>query len=100
MATPEYKAYMNLVKKNAQSLANALLRRKCRLVTGGTDNHLLLWDLTALGITGIILITSPVFTEVGFKNYMSAYLSTSMFTSQSIFQYIIAFISLTEAVLL
>ncbi|PRQ21553.1 putative glycine hydroxymethyltransferase [Rosa chinensis] len=52
VATPEYKEYMNQVKKNAQSLANALLRRKCRLVTGGTDNHLLLWDLTALGITG------------------------------------------------
>lgn len=53
VATQEYKAYMKQVKKNAQSLANALLRRKCRLVTGGTDNHLLLWDLTALGITGI-----------------------------------------------
>lgn len=52
VASPEYKAYMKQVKKNAQSLANALLRRKCRLVTGGTDNHLLLWDLTALGITG------------------------------------------------
>ncbi|CAN6581275.1 unnamed protein product [Malus baccata var. baccata] len=52
VATPEYKAYMNQVKRNAQALANALLRRKCRLVTGGTDNHLLLWDLTGLGITG------------------------------------------------
>ncbi|KAI5355417.1 PREDICTED: serine [Prunus dulcis] len=52
VATPEYKAYMQQVKRNAQALANALLRRKCRLVTGGTDNHLLLWDLTALGLTG------------------------------------------------
>ncbi|KAM0991289.1 hypothetical protein ACFX13_009831 [Malus domestica] len=52
VATPEYKEYMNQVKRNAQALANALLRRKCRLVTGGTDNHLLLWDLTSLGITG------------------------------------------------
>jgi glycine hydroxymethyltransferase len=51
-ATPEYKAYMQQVKKNAQALASALLRRKCRLVTGGTDNHLVLWDLTALGLTG------------------------------------------------
>lgn len=53
VATPEYKAYMQQVKKNAQALASALVRRKCRLVTGGTDNHLLLWDLTALGLTGI-----------------------------------------------
>ncbi|KAJ9146366.1 hypothetical protein P3X46_028642 [Hevea brasiliensis] len=52
VATPEYKAYMQQVKKNAQALASALLRRKCRLVTGGTDNHLLLWDLTTLGLAG------------------------------------------------
>lgn len=52
VATPEYKAYVQQMKKNAQALASALLRRKCRLVTGGTDNHLLLWDLTPLGLTG------------------------------------------------
>ncbi|XP_045817532.1 serine hydroxymethyltransferase 6-like [Trifolium pratense] len=52
VATPEYKAYMQQVKKNAQVLASALLRRKCRLVTGGTDNHLILWDLRPLGLTG------------------------------------------------
>ncbi|XP_028771890.1 serine hydroxymethyltransferase 7 isoform X2 [Neltuma alba] len=50
VATPEYKVYMQQVKKNAQALASALLKRKCRLVTDGTDNHLLLWDLTALGL--------------------------------------------------
>ncbi|XP_050236037.1 serine hydroxymethyltransferase 7 [Mercurialis annua] len=52
VATLEYKAYMQQVKKNARALASALLRRKCRLVTGGTDNHLLLWDLTTLGLAG------------------------------------------------
>ncbi|XP_039069162.1 serine hydroxymethyltransferase 7-like isoform X1 [Hibiscus syriacus] len=52
VATPEFKAYMQQVKKNAQALASALLRKKCKLVTGGTDNHLLLWDLTTLGLTG------------------------------------------------
>ncbi|CAN8288728.1 unnamed protein product [Cochlearia groenlandica] len=52
VATPEYKTYIQQMKKNAQALASALLRRNCRLVTGGTDNHLLLWDLTALGLTG------------------------------------------------
>lgn len=53
VATPEYKAYMQQVKKNAQALAAALLRKSCKLVTEGTDNHLLLWDLTDLHITGI-----------------------------------------------
>ena len=52
VATPEYKAYILQVKKNAQALASALLRSKCRLVTGGTDNHLLLWDLRTFGLTG------------------------------------------------
>ncbi|KAK8298308.1 hypothetical protein V6Z11_D05G245600 [Gossypium hirsutum] len=56
VATPEYKAYMQQVKKNAQALASALLRRKCKLVTGGTDNHLLLWDLTTLGLTGSLIL--------------------------------------------
>ena len=52
VATPEFKAYMQQVKKNAQALASALLRRNCRLVTGGTDSHLLLWDLRTFGLTG------------------------------------------------
>lgn len=53
VAMPEFKAYIQQVKKNAQALAMALLRRKCRLVTGGTDNHLVLWDLRTFGLTGI-----------------------------------------------
>lgn len=52
VATPEYKAYMQQVKRNAQALAAALVRRNCRLVTGGTDNHMILWDLRNLGLTG------------------------------------------------
>ncbi|XP_044465107.1 uncharacterized protein LOC123195464 isoform X6 [Mangifera indica] len=46
VATPKDKAYMQQVNENVLALASALLRRKCKLVTGGTDNHLLMWDLT------------------------------------------------------
>ena len=52
VATLEYKAYMQQVKKNAQALASALLRKNYKLVTGGTDNHMVLWDLRSLGLTG------------------------------------------------
>lgn len=63
VASPGYKAYMQQVKKNAQALASALLRRKCRLVTGGTDNHLLLWDLRTIGLTGNYFLTSLFFLD-------------------------------------
>ncbi|KAE8668393.1 hypothetical protein F3Y22_tig00112343pilonHSYRG00251 [Hibiscus syriacus] len=43
---------MHQVKKNAQALASSLLKRKCKLITGGTDNHLLLLDLKPFGLTG------------------------------------------------
>lgn len=58
VSTLEYKAYIQQVKKNAQALASALLGRKCRLVTGGTDNHLLLWDVMPHKITGIVMLPS------------------------------------------
>ncbi|KAG0631939.1 hypothetical protein M758_1G292100 [Ceratodon purpureus] len=48
----EYKEYMQQVKRNAQALAEGLKRRGCKLVTDGTDNHLVLWDLRPFGITG------------------------------------------------
>lgn len=49
---PEFKQYIIQVKKNAKHLAQYLLEKEYTLVTGGTDNHLLLWDLRPLGITG------------------------------------------------
>ncbi|CAM8878129.1 unnamed protein product [Rhodiola kirilowii] len=52
VASLSYKMHIQQVKNNAQTLASALIRRRCRLVTGGTDNHMVLWDLSALGVTG------------------------------------------------
>lgn len=49
---PEFKTYAAQVVKNAQALAETLLQQDLRLVTGGTDNHLILLDLTTSGITG------------------------------------------------
>jgi len=50
--TPEWRAYQGQIVRNARALADAMLARGYRLVSGGTDTHLLLVDLTAKGITG------------------------------------------------
>jgi glycine hydroxymethyltransferase len=51
-ATEEFKAYARQIVANAKALAEELLARGFDLVSGGTDNHLLLIDLTAKGVTG------------------------------------------------
>lgn len=48
----EFKAYQAQTVKNAAALAKGLMDRGLRIVTGGTDNHLMLVDLRALDITG------------------------------------------------
>ncbi len=50
--TSEFKTYQKQIKLNAAALASALQALGYRLVSGGTDNHLMLVDLTAKGITG------------------------------------------------
>jgi glycine hydroxymethyltransferase len=49
---PEYKTYCQQIIKNAQALAERLVEHGFNLVSGGTDNHLMLVDLTNKGITG------------------------------------------------
>ena len=51
-STPEFKLYIQQVKKNIQTLAAELVKGGHKVTTGGTDNHLLVWDLRAWGITG------------------------------------------------
>lgn len=50
--TQEFKVYQTQIVKNAKTLADALMRRGFNLVSGGTDNHLMLLDLRNKGITG------------------------------------------------
>jgi len=49
---PAFKKYGHQIVKNARALAHALQKLKFELVSGGTDNHLMLIDLTNLGISG------------------------------------------------
>jgi len=50
--SPEFKQYQEQVIKNAKVLADTLTQNGVRVVSGGTDNHLILVDLTNLNITG------------------------------------------------
>ena len=52
VATPAFRAYAAQVRSNARALAECLCEHGYKLVTGGTDNHLVLWDVRPLGLTG------------------------------------------------
>lgn len=51
-ATPEFTTYQHQVVKNAKALAKALIAEGYKLVSGGTDNHLMLMDLTTTELSG------------------------------------------------
>lgn len=50
---PSFREYNRQIVKNSQAMADILADEGLRLVSGGTDNHLILLDLTNLGITGL-----------------------------------------------
>jgi glycine hydroxymethyltransferase len=49
---PEFKSYQRQVLENARTMAATLAKRGVRIVSGGTDSHMFLIDLTSKGITG------------------------------------------------
>lgn len=49
---PEYREYQQQIVKNAQALCKGLMDRGIKIVSGGTDNHLMLLDLTLFDLTG------------------------------------------------
>lgn len=50
---PEFKEYQSQVLKNIKALANILIEKGFRIISGGTDNHLILVDTMSMGITGL-----------------------------------------------
>ncbi|CAJ1020360.1 putative Serine hydroxymethyltransferase [Leishmania utingensis] len=52
VCTPEWKVYAKQVQSNAHTLADALSAKGHKFVSGGTDNHLLLWNVRVHGLTG------------------------------------------------
>jgi len=49
---PEFKAYQEQIIKNAQALANSLMDKGLRIVSGGTDNHVMSLDVRSMNVTG------------------------------------------------
>lgn len=50
--TPEFQSYSKQIVTNAKAMAERFQKRGLRIVTGGTENHLIIVDLTSLGLTG------------------------------------------------
>ncbi len=50
--SPEFKVYAQNIVDNAKALCDGLMKRGIKIVSGGTDNHLMLVDLTNFGLTG------------------------------------------------
>ncbi|KAK8560785.1 hypothetical protein V6N13_026220 [Hibiscus sabdariffa] len=65
--SPGFKAYAKQVKANAVALGKYLMSKGYQLVTGGTENHLVLWDLRPLGLTGTPAMTSRGLVEKDFE---------------------------------
>lgn len=64
--SPGFKEYAKQVKANAVAIGNYLMSKGYSLVTSGTENHLVLWDLRPLGLTGKEYLT-PIFSLIWFK---------------------------------
>lgn len=56
--TPEFSRYAHKIVENCQAMAERFIEKGFRLVTGGTENHLLIVDLTSTGLTGKIAETA------------------------------------------
>lgn len=50
--TPEFRSYTRKILENAQTLSNALIQKGLRIVSGATENHLMVVDISSLGLTG------------------------------------------------
>jgi glycine hydroxymethyltransferase len=60
---PEFKTYQHQIRLNADALAAAMIKEGFRLVSGGTDSHLMLVDLQSYGVTG--KVAEKVLDHVG-----------------------------------
>ncbi len=81
---PEYAEYIDLVIENAKAMESELLERGYDLVSGGTDNHLLLIDLRNKGVSGKKIENALVKAEITINKNMVPYDDKSPFVTSGI----------------
>lgn len=81
---PGYKSYMEQVQKNAQAMAKALVARDYLIISGGTDNHMMLIDLRNKGITGKAAEAALVQAEITANKNMVPFDDRSPFVTSGI----------------
>ncbi|HWB61998.1 MAG TPA: serine hydroxymethyltransferase [Chitinophagales bacterium] len=82
--TPEFKAYQQQVQKNAQALAKALVDKDYQIISGGTDNHLMLIDLHNKNVSGKQAETALVKADITCNKNMVPFDDKSPFVTSGI----------------
>ena len=82
--TPEYGTYIQQVKKNAAAACAEFVRRGYKVISGGTDNHLMLIDLRSKGLTGKIAEESLVKADITINKNMVPFDDKSPFVTSGI----------------
>jgi len=81
---PEFKIYGEQVIKNAQAMANAFVKKGYNLISNGTDNHLMLLDLTNKGVTGKLAENALVRADITVNKNMVPFDTRSPFVTSGI----------------
>ena len=81
---PEWKAYGQQVIKNAQAMANAFVEKGYKLISGGTDNHLMLLDLRSKNVTGKQAENALVLADITVNKNMVPFDTQSPFVTSGI----------------
>lgn len=82
--TPEFKSYMQQVRDNAQAMANALVAKGYQIISGGTDNHLMLIDLRNKNISGKAAENALVKADITLNKNMVPFDDKSPFVTSGI----------------
>ena len=79
--TPEYDAYVTQVQKNAQEMAKHFLAKGYEIISGGTDNHMMLIDLRSKNLTGKIAENTLIKADITINKNMVPFDDKSPFVT-------------------